>query len=292
MVVSNKTLAIIDGNWLIHSSLYTGTEIRNTEGKQIAGPIIAINRLIRFIRDHNPTHLLAVFDYGKSKVRSSIHPEGARGYKGTREKKPEELIYQIELFQEVLENSNLFTLKEWRVEADDIAAKAARYYRSLNLNILLWSVDHDWVQNVRPATEDKGYIKQVQSKKREDVIVDYRSATAEFEGIPPEEQTWIHAMAGDSSDNIEGIYRVGPKSAIKLYKEWKGNVQQGLLHSKYKDSYHKVLNNYKMMELTGKFSNIDFRNIDLKMLEVDKIDFEKGQQIDSMRRAVFETFSL
>ena len=47
-----------------------------------------------------------------------------------------------------------------------------------------------------------------------------QSFREEFQGLAPEHFTDVLALAGDSADNVPGVKGIGPKTAIKLLKEF------------------------------------------------------------------------
>jgi DNA polymerase-1 len=141
--------------------------------------------------------------------RKEIFPE----YKANRPPPPEDLKVQFPLVQELVEAFDLAVLQKDGYEADDLIATATRAARAAGMKVVVVSGDKDLMQLVG---EDVVVLDTMKTKVWDAAAVEQKW------GVPPELLGDLLAMAGDSSDNIPGVPRVGPKTAAPLLREHGG----------------------------------------------------------------------
>ncbi len=174
-----------------------------------------VSILERLLRELRPTRLGIALDSGRTTFRSELYPE----YKANRPEPPEELIAQLARSSEI---ARAFTPHVWQlkgVEADDLLATAVRQCRKLGLKALIVGADKDLMQLV-------GQDVQLWDMTRDRVFGP--AEVAEKFGVRVDQLGDYLALTGDSSDNIPGVPRIGPKTAAELlnqYEDLKGIFQ-------------------------------------------------------------------
>jgi aspartyl/glutamyl-tRNA(Asn/Gln) amidotransferase C subunit len=168
--------------------------------------------LIKLLREKQP-HLLGIaFDTDTENFRHEIYSE----YKATREEKPEDLAPQFPLIHELVEAMEIPLLAHKRYEADDIIATLVHQGVAKGYEVVVVSADKDLMQLVGD------HVCMYDPMK--DVTYD-RAGVIEKFGVPPELVADVLALAGDSSDNVPGVPKVGMKSAAKLVDTF-GDVEK------------------------------------------------------------------
>ncbi len=167
--------------------------------------------VLRILAKHKPTHFAIVTDVGAPTFRHELYPE----YKANRGPMPEEMAKQMPLLEEIIKVSGIPLLSEKGYEADDVMAAAAEVaYKEGFEQILLVTKDKDLSQVVNDR------IHLFHLEKGADGIDFGPEQVKEKYGIPPEQIRDYLALMGDSSDNVPGVAKVGPKTAVQLLQEY------------------------------------------------------------------------
>ena len=167
--------------------------------------------VLRILAKHKPTHFAIVTDVGAPTFRHELYPE----YKANRGPMPEEMAKQMPLLEEIIRASGLPLLSEKGYEADDVMAAAAEVaYKEGFEQILLVTKDKDLSQVVNDR------IHLFHLEKGADGIDFGPEQVKEKYGVPPEQIRDYLALMGDSSDNVPGVAKVGPKTAVQLLQEY------------------------------------------------------------------------
>ncbi len=167
--------------------------------------------VLRLIAKHKPTHFAIVCDVGAPTFRHELYPE----YKANRGPMPEEMARQMPLLEEVIRRSGIPKLSEVGYEADDVmAAVAEAAYKEGFEQIFLVTKDKDLSQVVN----DRIHLFHLESGA--DGVDFGPEQVREKYGVPPEQIRDLLALMGDSSDNVPGVAKVGPKTAVQLLSEF------------------------------------------------------------------------
>ncbi len=210
-------LFLVDAYALIYRAFFAfiNRPLTNSRGENTSAPFGFANFLLSIRENHQPDYLAIVFDKGMSK-REEIYPE----YKATREKMPDELAASLPRIHELVEGFNDEAVVVEGYEADDVIGTLALKAREVGLEAVIVSGDKDLYQMVGPGIHllnpGRGGPTGVEPE-----WVDESNAHEKF-GIPPEQITDYLALVGDSSDNVPGAPGIGPKTAVKLLKEYGG----------------------------------------------------------------------
>lgn len=209
--MNNEKLMLIDGNSLLFKAFYALPLLHNREGvftNAVYGFISMLNKVLEM---EKPTHIAVAFDKDKKTFRKEIHED----YKANRISAPEELIVQFKIIREVLEALNINYLEVEGYEADDIIGTLSMKAEEAGLDTVIVTGDGDALQLV----SDK--VKVLMSRKgiTDIVVYDEDEVRKKWE-VEPIKLIEIKALMGDSSDNIPGVAGIGPKTAVKLIKEY------------------------------------------------------------------------
>lgn len=206
-----KTVMVIDGNSLLHRAFYAIPILSNKKGIYTNAVYGFLNMLFKVIQDYKPYSLAVAFDRKAPTFRHLAYED----YKGTRQKAPEELVPQFDLIREVLLQMGIPIFELDGYEADDILGTASQSCGNQEHHVLLVTGDKDALQLVSENTEVLLTRKGISDIHR----YDEGELTKEF-GLTPEQLIDMKGLMGDTSDNIPGVPGIGPKTAIKLLKEY------------------------------------------------------------------------
>ena len=190
------TVILIDGTNYLYRAFYALENMPN-------GAIYGITNMLKsLIKDYQPSYAAIVFDAKGSNFRHSLFPE----YKANRTKTPDELSAQIPYVHEIVQALGFPLLMETGVEADDVIGTLALQAQAAGMEVLIFSGDKDFAQLVNSQ------ITIVDTMKKTNFDV---SAVIEKFGIAPELIVDYLTLVGDKVDNIPGVNKVGPKTAVK-----------------------------------------------------------------------------
>ena len=213
-----KKLVLIDGSsYLFRAYHVPGPDLRSPDHKPTKVIYFVLNMLNKLIKDEQPDKIGVVFDAKGKTFRNDIYPE----YKANRPPMPDDLREQIEPLHDIIRARGLPLICIEGVEADDIIGTMSREAAELGYQVLISTGDKDMAQLVNAnvslintmnshAMDEDGVVEKFQV--RADQIIDYL------------------ALMGDSSDNIPGVPKVGPKTAAKWISEY-GSLQGVIDHA-------------------------------------------------------------
>ncbi len=211
-VTPPKTLLLVDGSSYLYRAFFAGGDAMSVtlpDGTvQKTGAIrIIINMLQSLRKDFPADYLACVFDAKGPTFRDDIYPE----YKQHRSPMPDDLRAQIEPIHEVVRLLGWPVLDVPGVEADDVIGTLAVIAARQGIDVIVSSGDKDLAQLVNSHIT----IIDTMNGKRRDVA----GVTAEF-GVPPERMIDYQTLVGDTVDNVPGVAKVGPKTAVKWLQEY------------------------------------------------------------------------
>ncbi|MDD5478292.1 DNA polymerase I [Rhodoferax sp.] len=206
------TLLLVDGSSYLYRAFFAGggdMQVTLADGTvQKTGAIrIIINMLQSLRKDYPAAYAACVFDAKGPTFRDDLYPQ----YKANRSPMPDDLRSQIEPIHEVVRLLGWPVLAVPGVEADDVIGTLAATAAAQGLNVVVSSGDKDLAQLV---TERITIIDTMNGKRR-----DVAGVTAEF-GVPPHLMRDYQTLVGDTVDNVPGVPKVGPKTAVKWLNEY------------------------------------------------------------------------
>ena len=205
--MSKEKLLLVDGSSYLYRAFHALPDLRSSDGRPTGAIYGVLNMLQRLIKSERPDYLSVIFDTPAKTFRHDIFP----AYKANRQKTPEDLIAQIEPLHQLIINLGLPLIAVDGVEADDVIGTLALEADKKGIKTLIATGDKDMAQLV---TENIHLI---------DTMKDLRMGPAEVKekfGIQPDRFIDYLSLAGDTSDNIPGVEKVGPKTAIKWINEY------------------------------------------------------------------------
>lgn len=209
---------VIDGSSLIHRAFFALPPLMNRQGLHTGAVYGLCNMLLRLLEDVQPKYMAVAFDKSRKTFRTEMYAD----YKGQRKPTPSELSEQFPLAAKVLESMNIKVLELDNYEADDIIGTFA-VHAPQNVEVIIVTGDRDELQLLDKRTKvfyTKRGISDIQ-------VFDEAEFAANYEGLAPKQLIDLKGLMGDASDNIPGVPGVGPKTAIKLIKEY-GSVEKVL----------------------------------------------------------------
>ena len=207
-----KQLVLVDGSSYLYRAFHDMPNLANSRGESTGAVYGIVNMLRRLMREYDTPYLAVVFDAPGKTFRDRLYS----AYKANRPPMPDELRSQIDKVHAVIDALGLPLLSVPDVEADDVIGTLARAATAHGMETLIVSGDKDLAQLVDSK------VRMCDSMK--DVVYDVEGVEAKF-GVPPERIVDFLALVGDTSDNIPGVPKVGPKTAVRWLKEY-GSLDQ------------------------------------------------------------------
>jgi DNA polymerase-1 len=207
MATSQKTLVLVDGSSFLYRAYHALPPLTNSRGEPTGAVLGVTNMLRKLISAHATPHVGVVFDAPGRTFRDDLFEQ----YKSHRPPMPDDLRSQIEPLHAIIRAMGLPLLIESGVEADDVIGTLALRAAEQGYFVIISTGDKDMAQLVsdRIVLENSMY----------DIRLDQEGVIAKF-GVPPERIVDYLALVGDTSDNIPGVPKVGPKTAAKWLQEY------------------------------------------------------------------------
>jgi DNA polymerase-1 len=195
-------LVLVDGSSYLYRAFHALPPLTNSRGEPTGAVLGVINMLLKFIRENAGARIAVVFDAPGKTFRDELYAE----YKSHRPPMPDDLRAQVVPLLEIVRALGLPLLRIEGVEADDVIGTLARRAADAGQIVLISTGDKDMCQLVGPK------ITLVNTMSGS--VYDREGVKAKFD-VWPEQMIDYLALVGDSSDNIPGIDKVGPKTAAK-----------------------------------------------------------------------------
>lgn len=202
-----KKLLLIDGSSYLYRAFHAMPDFRNKADEPTGAIYGVINMLKRAQHDIKPDYVACIFDAKGKTFRDEIYPK----YKANRPSMPEDLRAQIEPLHECIEALGVPLLVIPDVEADDVIATLTKKGLEENLEIVISTGDKDIAQLIKPN------VTIINTMTGENL--DTEGVKAKF-GVYPDRMVDYQSLVGDSVDNVPGVDKVGPKTAVKWLSEY------------------------------------------------------------------------
>ena len=197
-----KTLLLVDGSSYLYRAFHAMPELRSPAGAPTGAIYGVINMLRRLAADHKASARACVFDAKGPTFRDDLYA----AYKATRAPMPDELAAQIEPLIETVRALGWPVLAISGVEADDVIGTLATRATALGWRTIVSTGDKDLAQLVDAS------VTLVNTMTNE--TLDPEGVQKKF-GVPPTRIVDYLALVGDTVDNVPGVPKVGPKTAVK-----------------------------------------------------------------------------
>ena len=203
----NKTLLLVDGSSYLYRAFHAMPDLRNAAGAPTGAIYGMINMLRRLRLDYPAAYIACVFDAKGKTFRDDLYP----AYKAQRASMPEDLVRQIEPIHEAVRAMGWPILMVDGVEADDVIGTLAVQAVEHGMQTVVSTGDKDLAQLVN---EHVTLINTMSNEK-----LDRAGVLAKF-GVPPERIVDYLTLVGDTVDNVPGVDKVGPKTAVKWLTQY------------------------------------------------------------------------
>ncbi|MFZ6675995.1 DNA polymerase I [Undibacterium sp. Xuan67W] len=202
-----KTLLLVDGSSYLYRAFHAMPDLRNPQGEPTGAIYGMINMLRRLRYDYPAAYIACVFDAKGKTFRDDLYAD----YKAQRAPMPDDLRLQIEPIHEAVRAMGWPILMVEGVEADDVIGTLAVEATSRGMNTIVSTGDKDLAQLVNANVT---LINTMSNEK-----LDEAGVLAKF-GVPPNRIIDYLTLIGDTVDNVPGVTKCGPKTAVKWLSEF------------------------------------------------------------------------
>ena len=216
-MAAKKPLVLVDGSSYLYRAFHALPPLTTSKGQPTGAIKGVLNMLIRLRKDYEPEHMAVVFDAKGKTFRDDLYAD----YKANRPPMPDDLRAQIEPLHNAIRLMGLPLLIIDGVEADDVIGTLCRQAGEQGIDTIVSTGDKDMAQLVNDHVT---LINTMTDSK-----MDYDGVVEKF-GITPEQIIDYLALVGDSVDNIPGVPKCGPKTAVKWLKEY-NSLDQLMAHA-------------------------------------------------------------
>ncbi|MDH5469148.1 MAG: DNA polymerase I, partial [Gammaproteobacteria bacterium] len=203
-----RPLLLVDGSSYLYRAFHVPNlqRLTNSEGKPTGAVYGVINMLKSLLAEYDPELIAVVFDARGKTFRHEMYDQ----YKANRPSMPEELAAQVEPLHALVRAMGLPLLQVEGVEADDVIGTLATQASAAGMDTVISTGDKDMAQLVDT------HVTLVNTMSN--TTLDCRGVEEKF-GVTPAQIVDFLALTGDSSDNIPGVPKCGPKTAAKWLVE-------------------------------------------------------------------------
>ena len=260
-----KKIFLIDGSSYLYRAFHAMPPLTTSSGLP-TGAVKGVTNMLRNLRKENPdAYYLSIFDAKGKNFRHDLYKD----YKANRPPMPEELREQLSPLKEICNAMGMPVIEIPNVEADDVIATLAEMGARQGMPIVISSLDKDLMQLVEDPL-----IKMMNTMKNQ--VYDVAGVKGKF-GVHPNQIIDYLALIGDTSDNVPGVPKVGPKTAVKWLNEFKtikGIIENadsltGVVGQNFRDSISDLDRNVELVTLK--------KDVDLKISLENLLEAKEDQ---------------
>ncbi|HFC6819512.1 TPA: DNA polymerase I [Neisseria meningitidis] len=201
--MSNRpTLLLVDGSSYLYRAYHAMAQLTAPDGAPTGAMYGVLNMLRRLRADYVHDYCAVVFDAKGKNFRHEMFPD----YKATRPPMPDDLRPQAEALPDLVRLIGWPVLVIPQVEADDVIGTLAAMAGEAGWNVVVSTGDKDMAQLVNER------VTLVNTMSGE--TLDIEGVKAKF-GVRPDQIRDYLALMGDKVDNVPGVEKCGPKTAVK-----------------------------------------------------------------------------
>ncbi len=206
--MSKKILLLVDGSSYLYRAYHALPDLRTADGFP-TGALHGVLAMMKWLRERYPAaHAVCVFDASGPTFRDEWYPE----YKANRSPMPDPLRQQIAPIHEAVALLGWPVMAVPGIEADDAIGTLARVAEAAGHEVLVSTGDKDLAQLVTSQ------VSLINTMARPPEVLDVAGVQAKF-GVPPDRIVDYLSLVGDTVDNVPGVDKVGPKTAVKWLTE-------------------------------------------------------------------------
>jgi len=204
--ISEKPLVLVDGSSYLYRAFHGMPSLTNSRGEPTGAIYGVVNMLRSLLREVEPEHIAVIFDAKGKTFRDDMYSE----YKANRAPMPNELRSQVEPIHEIVKAMGLPLMIVDGVEADDVIGTLCVQATAAGMRTLVSTGDKDMAQLVNDSV--------TLINTMTNVVSDPESVVEKF-GVRPDQIIDYLALVGDKVDNVPGVPKCGPKTAVKWLTE-------------------------------------------------------------------------
>lgn len=210
-------LLLVDGSSYLYRAFHALPDLRNAAGEPTNAIKGVLAMLHKLRREYAADYIACVFDAKGKTFREDLYPQ----YKAHRPSMPDDLARQIEPLHAAIRAEGWPLIIVDGVEADDVIGTLVRHATARGVRSIVSTGDKDMAQLV------DDHVTLVNTMTEE--TLDPAGVEAKF-GVPPERIVDYLALVGDAVDNVPGVAKCGPKTAVKWLTEY-GTLDNLLAHA-------------------------------------------------------------
>jgi DNA polymerase-1 len=195
-------VVLVDGSSYLFRAYHALPPLTTSKNHPTGAIKGVVSMLRRLEQDFPESKVVVVFDAKGKTFRHDMYEE----YKANRPPMPEDLAMQIEPIHNIVRAMGLPLLIVPGVEADDVIGTLAHEATSKGIDVVVSTGDKDMAQLV----SDHVTLINTMTETAMD-----RDGVVEKFGVTPEQIIDYLALVGDKVDNIPGVNKCGPKTAVK-----------------------------------------------------------------------------
>jgi len=204
-----RSLLLVDGSSYLYRAFHAAPPLNTSKGQPTGAIHVMLNMLQKTLREE-PTDLVAIImDAPGKNFRHEMYPQ----YKANRPPMPDDLRSQVDALNSAIEKSGLPFLRVAGVEADDVIGTLAQKAGNAGIRTIISTGDKDMAQLVND------HVSLIDTMHNPSRRTDRNGVIEKFQ-VTPEQMIDYLALVGDTSDNVPGIPKCGPKTAAKWLKEY------------------------------------------------------------------------
>ena len=217
MSATRRCLVLVDGSSYLYRAFHAMPSLTNSKGDPTGAAYGMTNMLKRLETEVQPELAAVIFDAKGKTFRDDLYPE----YKANRAPMPMELRAQLQSIHALVRALGFPVLEVGGVEADDVIGTLAELGKKAGLDVLVSTGDKDMAQLV------DDHVTMVNTM--DGAVLDAAGVEAKF-GVLPEAIVDYLTLMGDAVDNVPGVPKVGPKTAVKWLAQYR-TVEEVVEHA-------------------------------------------------------------
>ena len=262
-----KKLVLVDGSSYLFRAFHGLPPLTSPSGHPSGAIYGVLNMLRKLVKEEQPDKVAVVFDAKGKTFRNDIYDQ----YKANRPPMPDDLRVQIEPLHEIIRAQGFPLICIEGVEADDIIGTMAQQATALGYQVLISTGDKDMAQLVNAN------VRLINTMNN--LLLTEETVVEKFQ-VRPDQIIDYLALMGDSSDNIPGVPKVGPKTAAKWIAEY-GSLSSVMQHAD--DIKGKIGENLR--------ASLTFLPMSYELATI-KLDCETGIDIEDLDQAASDPIEL
>ncbi|MEQ6886724.1 DNA polymerase I [Salicola sp. Rm-C-2C1-2] len=213
----DRPVVLVDGSSYLFRAFHALPPLATSTGQPTGAIKGVISMIRRLQQDYPGSPIAVVFDPRGKTFRHEMY----EAYKANRPAMPEELAGQIKPIHEIIRAMGLPLLIEDGMEADDVIGTLANEATDKGVDVIISTGDKDMAQLV------SNHVSLINTMN--ETTMD-RDGVIEKFGVKPEQIVDYLALVGDSVDNIPGVTKCGPKTAVKWLQQY-GDLDNLMAHA-------------------------------------------------------------